>query len=211
MDSTLSLAISLPITAIVLLGLVWLLLKFLSSERAASRQMSLEKMRLEANLQVTQSKVQLETMTTLSEDQRSQSLAVLTAIRETTSTQQNQQAQMAETFRLQAATLLQAQQEGTTRLEQHLTRQQESQTSLLKTLVSMVGTKDSLAFAQVHAAAQSTSPDQAGAPYTTGDEEVERAMQEILDNFRGAADLGANGGEFFESGLDLRDLGIGAG
>jgi len=210
MDSPLWLAISLPLTAIVLLLSLRMFLPWLASERSASRSATMEQSKLQANLQATQMKVQLESLAQLSEDSRSSSVALLTAMRETASRQQTTQQAMSETFRVQQQQLLRAQQEGTATLEQFLTRQSTSQTSLLRTLVTLLGTKDSLAFTQVNAAASATSLQEGEAPYTTGDEEAEAMLQKIIDDYRGLVPGGDdNGSSFFESGQDLRDFGVG--
>lgn len=210
MDSMIWLALSLPITALVLTLSLWLILRWMTQDRAATRAATMEHSRLNANLQATQMKVQLESLTQLSEDTRSTSMAVLTGMRESVSKVQTMQQSMSETFRMQQAQLLRAQQEGTATLEQFLTRQATSQTSLLRTLVTLLGTKDSLAFAQVNAAASSASSLQEGqAPYTTGDEEAEAVLQKIIDDYRGLVPGGDdNGSSFFESGQDLRDFGV---
>jgi hypothetical protein len=204
MDSSLLLALSLPVTTLLLGLFLWLILAmFLRGQQQYQQQQNLT---LAAALKTSLSSMTdtAETLKTISEDNRSATVALLTAARESTTLQmQAQQSLMtAGHQQLQSMAVQQNRQHEAT--ERSITRQHESLTSLLTTTIRLLGTKDPISYTQVANAER--TPDGGTEPYATGDDlEVQRRQQLVDELFSGYTPVGDTDAGFRS---DLGDFGL---
>ncbi len=203
MDSTLLLAISLPASMLILLLCLWLILRSVRLGRAQNAQQwnLVIAAVLKTSLSSTTEATTL--LAKLSEDNRSATVALTNAARESLQLQQTSAREMTEMAQANASRISQQATLQAAQLLQSTQSHSASLTSMLATTIKLLGTRDGIAYAQVSAADR--SPEQATGPYTTGDEdEIARRQAEVDAIFDGIRTGDEDGG----ARSDLADFGL---
>jgi len=190
-----------------LLFLICLLLQSRSSRRSqqelAQRLTTMQAASLRLSFESTE--MILQTITKLSEDSRSQVMAMTTASRQMATEHLEATSRLSQQMQLASRESSFRQASELARYERLVAGPHESLTSLLTTTIRLLGTKDAIAYRSV--ATADVPADRAPEPYTTGDElETTRMQSEVDEMFSRWAPGGVNDGS--GDGPAFADFGI---
>lgn len=195
--------------SLLAMTLVFSLLLFLSfrhsrrsSQEFAQRLMTMQAATLKVSYSSTEAIV--ETIQQMSEDSRSQLVAMTNTSRQMATEHLEATSRLAEQLQQAARETAFRQAAEMQRYERLIAGPHASLTSMLTRTISLLGTKDAIAYRTV--AGAEVPPDVSSAPYTTGDElETERRQQQVdqmFEHWAGGMTDGAG------DGSDLADFGV---